>query len=251
MLALSLSLGCSQIFAGPRGDGARPGVEAADLALARGNFAQAIEGFDELLRHDPGNRRALLGSARANLAADRGEAALTRFADYREQGNPWRKVEQWEYCSALALGTQQVLARGGRPDWALELAYRLESEECGHADTVDLISRSAISLAKQEVAQGRGVNALEVYLSLLPGEGEPLGPNIRTDALAGAFLGAAELLIEAGRREEALALLSRGLDAFPANADLVHRMVTVLADGSAAVIPRVRSPYVAQPAAPR
>jgi tetratricopeptide (TPR) repeat protein len=251
VLGLSLSLGCTQTFGGARGDGARPGVEAADLALARGNFEQAIQVFDELLRRDPGDRRALLGSARANLAADRGEAALGRFASYREQGNPWRQVEQWEYCSALALGTQQVLASGGRPDWALELAYRLESEECGHAGTTDLISRSAISLAKQEVAQGRGDHALEVYLSLLPPEGEPLGPSIHTNALAGAFLGAAELLIEAGRREEALALLSQGLDAFPSDADLVHRMVTVLADGSAAVIPRVSSPGVTQPAAPR
>jgi hypothetical protein len=47
-----------------------------------------------------------------------------------------------------------------------------------------------------------------------------------------AYLAAAELLIESHRREEALNVLSRGLDELPADRGLVARMVEVLADES-------------------
>ncbi|MCP4040084.1 MAG: tetratricopeptide repeat protein [bacterium] len=108
-------------------------IQAAALALARGDFDQAIQGFERVLERDPDHLQALLGSARANLSAREAEVALARFAAYRAQGGPWRSAEQWDYCRALALGSEQALELQEEPLRALELAESLVAEACADA----------------------------------------------------------------------------------------------------------------------
>ncbi|MBW2387092.1 MAG: hypothetical protein JRG89_01530 [Deltaproteobacteria bacterium] len=239
-----LCAACSHTVPQSAGTPGRAQIEAAELALARGDLVRARRAFDKILDRTPTDPRALLGSAGANLSAGRGEAALTRFADYRSDGNPWNKVQQWQYCRALALATDQALASRKTADRALELAQRLETETCGNPRTADLIMLSGLAVADESRRAGRDERALEVYLSLISRQtGAPESvarresqqggdPQLASTARARAYLAAAELLVEAGRREDALAVLSQGLDELPANRNLVERMVEVLADGS-------------------
>ena len=240
-----LCAACSHTVPQSAGAPGRAQIEAAELALARGDLVRARRAFDKILDRSPADPRALLGSAGANLSAGRGEAALTRFADYRSDGNPWNKVQQWQYCRALALATDQALASRKTADRALELAQRLETETCGNPRTADLIMQSGLAVADEARRAGRDERALEVYLSLISSQtGAPesvarresrqagTDPRLASTVRARAYLAAAELLVEAGRREDALAVLSRGLDELPANRNLVEQMVEVLADGS-------------------
>ncbi len=256
-----LCAGCSHFVAQSDVAPETASLAAADLALARGDFEQANRAFDEILERNPAHPRALLGSARASLSLGRGEAALARFAAYRANGNAWNKVEHWQYCSALVLASDQMLASGEPAAGALGLAQRLESERCRNPRTADLILRSWLAVADQARRAGRNDRALEVYLSLISGDGKHRGsetreaergrldPVVSDSARARAYLAAAELFVEARRREEALALLSQGLDELPANRDLVEAMVAVLADGSPALNPRTKPPAESRPAA--
>lgn len=240
-------------------------IEAADLALARGDVASANRAYDEILSKTPDLAAALIGGARAALAAGKGEDAVLRFDAYRAQGEPWQKVEQWEYCAALVLGTEQRLANPEKAALALELAQQLGDEGCRAETSKQLVLRSRLAIADSHLRAGRNSKALERYLDLVgPPKAEPTAGAARAERgklgrratnvgeqspREQAYLSAAKLLADAGRREEALALLSRGLDEFPANRDLVHRMVTLLADGSSVVFPRAKPPGTSRPAA--
>lgn len=232
-------------------DRARARIEAAELALARGDFERARRAFDGILEGSPESSRALLGSARAHLASDRGEEALARFSAYRSNGNPWNRAQQWQYCRALALATDQHLASRTAPARAFELARRLESEGCADPRSSLLILRSALALADEARRDGHDERALEAYLSLISGQTgtsaqtsvpETLirdmaqgksGRDLAAAARARAYLAASELFLESHRRANALEILSRGLGEFPEDRNLVKRMVAILADGSA------------------
>ncbi len=256
-----LCTGCSHSVAPSDVAPETASLEAADLALARGDFEQANRAFDKILERTPDHPRALLGSARASLSAGRGEVALARFAAYRAKGNAWNKAEHWQYCAALALASDQILASGQPAAGALGLAQRLESEGCRNPRASDLILRGWLAVADEARRAGRSDRALEIYLSLISGDGETRGfetrdsergrldPVVSDSARARAYLAAAELLVEARRREEALALLSQGLDELPANRDLVAGMVAVLAGGSPALNPRASPSAESRPAA--
>lgn len=261
LMSCALCLACATPGGTPRSERGRAALEAADLALARGDIEVANEAYDRVLEKSPENPQALLGGARAQLAAGNGELAVERFSAYREQGGSWRKMEQWEFCSALVLGTEQRLASQNGAASALELAQRLEGEDCKQDRTAGLLMQSGLAVANRELREGRSEKALEAYLALIARPQSPAevialshGPG-QSDSSGGAspreraYLAAARLMVDAGRRDDALALLSRGLDEFPANRDLVHRMVTLLADGSSVVFPREKPPAPQQPAA--
>jgi tetratricopeptide (TPR) repeat protein len=254
LVGLVLCLGCSSPTGsrGPAQD--ETSLEIAELALARGEFAQAVRQFELVLKHQPGHRRALLGSARANLIARRGEASLARFAAYRQEIDGWKKVDHWEYCAAIVLGAEQAIESGVHPRRALELAQRLETEKCADGRSRDLILRSGLQVAELARSQGRDARSLEIYLwlvSQVQGETPKIRIGMEESVVARAYLGASEILVHEDRREDALALLSGGLDKFPSNRDLVHRMLTVLADGSSVVFPREETLEESIPAAPK
>ncbi len=239
-------------------------IEEAELALARNDIERANRLFDRALEYDRRNPRALVGSARANLAAERGEAAVGRFDTYRDGGGAWRRAEQFEHCGALALASEQVLEEGARPERAHTLAERLAAAPCEHHPADELLLRSGLQLADRENGAGRHASALTLYLAMVDGRTDREEANradvrpitqatVRYDDphLARAYLSASRLLLADDRRDEALALLSRGLGELPGNRDLVHLMVTVLAEGSNVVFPREKPPELHAPAAPR
>nr|MBC8342059.1 hypothetical protein [Pseudomonadota bacterium] len=141
-------------------------IEAADLALARGDVDGAGRAYDAILAVTPDLPRAQLGGARAALAAGDGMKSLSRFEAYRAQGESWQKVEQWEYCAALALGTRQRLAKPSTAPTAIEFAALLEEEGC-HAETSkDLVLRSELAIADGALRAGHDEEALAGYLAL-------------------------------------------------------------------------------------
>lgn len=254
-------IGCQSVWPTDTPERTTNTVEEAELALARNDIAQANRLFDRALESAPRNGRALVGSARARLAAERGEPALARFDSYREVGGPWRRAEQYDHCSALALAGEQVLEAGSRPDRAHALAERLAATRCEEHPADELLLRSGLQLADREIEAGRHASALPLYLAIIDDRDAANRSNVRAVTettvryddphLARAYLSASRLLLADDRRDEALALLSRGLDELPGNRDLVHLMVTVLAEGSNVVFPREKPPGSQAPAAPR
>ncbi len=255
--------GCASILPLGDDDHGKSHLERAELAMARGDVEEASRLFDRALVGDRKNTRALAGSARANLAAGRGELAVDRFDAYRGAGGAWRRAEHHDQCSAITLAAEQVLDEGKRPQRARALARRLAAEECEGQPAEALLLRSGLQLADRARDAGRSEEALELYRALAQGEGNAAkvkaerarrgdDVTVRYDDphLARAYLEASHLLLAAGQRNEALALLSRGLDELPGNRDLVHLMVTVLAEGSNVVFPRAKPPEPQVPAAP-
>jgi len=239
--------------------GARSDLERAELALARDENEQASVLFDLALARDPDDPRASLGSARAHLAAGRGLQAVDRFTAYREAGGAWQRTEARDLCRALGLAVDQLLESGRDPVRAEALARQIVDPPCEAQNVDRLWLRTGLALADREREAGRDESALERYRALVeldprggePREKTPLHVAVRYDDpdLARAYLEASRLLLSAGRRDEALAMLSRGLDALPGNRDLVHLMVTVLAEGSNVVFPREKTPENQTPAA--
>ena len=255
LAGLSLCLGCSLPVGSSISARDEATLEFAELALARGEFERAVRSFDQVLERNPQHQRSLLGSARANLIAGRGEASLARYDAYRDQIDAWGEVVHREYCAAIAVGVEQAIESGERAGRALELAQRLEAENCAEPRTRDLILRSGLEVAERALEQGDDAHALEIYLSLASGapysdRESGTDPGVEESAVARAYLGAVKILMTKERREEALALLSSGLDKLPDNRDLVHRMLTVLADGSSVVFPRAKPPEESRVAAP-
>lgn len=230
--------------------------------MARGEVEQANRLFDRALRSDRDDLRALLGSARAKLRAGDGEGAVERFTAYRTNGGAWRRAEHFDHCEALRLAAEQLLEAGERPERAGDLVQELAAHECEDAPSGAIALRSGLQLADRARLAGRDADALARYVSLVeahasrgqgdvPGSGAGGTARFDDPHLARAYLEASRLLLASGRRDEALALLSQGLDELPGNRDLVHLMVTVLAEGSNVVFPREKPPGSQLPAAPR
>jgi tetratricopeptide (TPR) repeat protein len=252
LAAFCLCLGCSL----PIGSALRPedqaNLQRGELALARGEFAPAVTAFDRVLAGNPNDLRALLGSARANLGLGRVPAFLALFDAYRERADGASEVSQREYCSAIAMAAEQSIESRQSVGRAPELIQRLESENCADDLTPVLMLHSGLEVAERAIEHGQNARALEIYLSLVS-SGPDSKPEIDTlpgaeaSAIALAYLAAVDILVIQERREEALALLSGGLAKFPNNRDLVHRMVTLLADGASVVFPRAKPPEKSRP----
>jgi hypothetical protein len=70
------------------------------------------------------------------------------------------------------------------------------------------------------------------FLPKTPGRRPPraVEPGANDELQAKAYKGAAELLLEAGDRRQALEILSEGVGRFPRDRELLELMVAVLAD---------------------
>jgi len=219
-------------------------LDAADVALVQGRYEVARAGYSDVLATDPDNSRALLGSARSHPAPEDVDLALQFYSRYRESGGNWTPSIQGDYCAALVISTERALLQPD-PLKAVELSSSLTHEACRNRLVAELELRSALSLADEERRAGRSQQALELYLSLLPtrtGYGaeavepgsEPFrgdfDPGTLEDSRARAYMGAAELLLESNRRDEALTLLEDALVLLPANRDLIRLMVAILAE---------------------
>ena len=231
-------------------------ISAGELALARGNLEDARRHFEAALGARAGSQRAWIGLARTNVASGDLDAALLLFgktdlARIRRAG----PAAFWDYCTALMGAGERRLA-DGRPRAALELSRRGEADGCGAYRARELLLRSTVGLADEAWRVGELERALHLYLEVLGPEAMAFdfqeapvlrsripgseSPNPEDVARLRAYRGAAALLLESGRREEALSLLSGALLRFPDDTELVELMVEGLAQpaGSPPKAPR-------------
>lgn len=177
-----------------------PEDEALRLRYARtlvslGRNVDALAQFERLVRERPDDPQVLYAATLLALESGRLDFArqcLTRLREQRGQ----------EDVAHYYLGRLAELERD--PDSALEQYQRAGGEYRGEAQL-----RIALVLADRgEVARARR------HLAGLRASDTALAP--RTWAIEG------ELLRDAGRLEESVAVLSRGLEAYPENEDLLY-----------------------------
>jgi tetratricopeptide (TPR) repeat protein len=231
-------------------------IAAGELALARGQLDDAQRYFEAALDAQASSQRARLGLARTRLAGGEFSAALLVFDEIGVSGIRDAGPEAfWEYCTAL-LGTAERRLAEHLAGAALDLALRGEADGCGSERTRALALRSRVGLADELLGRGDPEQALSLYLEVLGPEamsfdyqGVPAlrGPAPGSENLSPedaarlhAYRGAATLLLESRRREEAVTLLSGALMRFPDDSELVELMVTGLAQpaGSPPEVPR-------------
>jgi len=223
-------------------------ISAGDLALARGNLADAERHFEAVLGVRAESQRAWIGLARTHVAGGDLDSALLLFGKTDlariQRAGP---AAFWDYCRAVMGAAERRLVQR-RPGAALELSRRGEADGCGADRARQLSLRSTVALAEQAQQSGERGRALDLYLQVLglealafsfegapalrgPGPGsEKLDPE--DAARLRAYRGAASLLLESGRRETALSLLSGAVMRFPDDTELVELMVEGLAQPS-------------------
>ena len=213
-LAAAASLAC----AGAPDDPARTHLEEGEAALAVGAPEKAESAYRLALETAPRDPRALRGLLRAQLQRGEGEPALALLArlDGAEPGWWHREGGRELRCQALLLAGVARL-ESGNPAGALEPA-RLSSDSACRGGP-DLYARALAAEGDRARRGGDAVAAIGHYRAAL--ETATL-PDAQT------YHSAASLLIEDGRREEAVALLSEALQVHPEDRALRDLMVRAL-----------------------
>jgi tetratricopeptide (TPR) repeat protein len=217
-------------------------LDAGDMALANGEAKEAMRHFDQALEIEPESARALLGKARSLIALGKGESSLDYFTRYAAvETGPWPPHAMDDYCSALTLAALQAIDRDD-PSRGLRLGRRLPRSECREPRQREIVMRSQLGLAEHERAVGQNDRALARYRVVLEQDSavstktsgrraaRAVEPGANDELQAKAYKGAAELLLEAGDRRQALEILSEGVGRFPRDRELLELMVAVLAD---------------------
>jgi tetratricopeptide (TPR) repeat protein len=217
--AVVLALGCAgdQVDSAAR---AHPvALAEGEAALAEGNPDAAAVAFRAALAADPREARALHGLARAHLERGDGEAALRALLELEEfHGEEGRRRAGADRCRVLTAAARQRLARGDSGP-ALEVARQLPVASCEPEESARLLGRALLAEARRQRAEHKDAEAIALFRAAA--EADPSEPD--------AFVEAAELLLRAGRRDEAVELLSTALLEHPRDRDLRDRMVEALA----------------------
>jgi tetratricopeptide (TPR) repeat protein len=180
---------------------ARDHVNRGDIALALQRYDEAEQAYRSALAALPDEESALVGLARAEVAQGEYVAAVERYDElalYRPES--FRALHDDELCPTLIAASQHLLAEGDSRA-ALVYARRAERDECTTPGTAAALSRALVA----EATRTSPPDAADLYR-----EAASTDP-----ALAVAFLEGATLLLEQGRREEALELLSEGMKHHP------------------------------------
>ena len=212
-LALAAALACA-------------GAGSYDAALRRGEMALAVgdaehaEGaYREALSARPRDPGALLGLARTYMAREDHEAALEIFAGLELAAPGVFAEARADHLLALERAAAGRLERGD-PAGALRLLRRLADRDPGRAG-IDLRLREAmLAEGGRLLLAGRPDAAEELFLEVL--EDQP-------DAVE-AILGLAQALLERGRVDEAIRLLSDASVRHPEDArieDLMDRAIEI------------------------
>ena len=217
--AALLVLGC----AGGQADSAARAHAVAlaegEAALAEGAPDAAEVAFREALTAVPHEARALHGLARAHLERGDGEAALRALLELEEfHGEEGRRRAGADRCRVLTAAARQRLARGDSGP-ALEVARQLPVASCEPEESARLLGRALLAEARRQRAEYNDAEAIALFRAAA--EADPSEPDASVEA--------AELLLRAGRRDEAVELLSTALLEHPRDRDLRDRMVEALA----------------------
>lgn len=176
-------------------DAALPHLQEGEAGMAEGRPAHAADAYRLALEASPGDLRAFRGLLEAFVALGDAELALAALEELEA-----RDPEPVDPCPALALGRGEALARrsvGAGCAGARARLARLLTSKAAHGD--------------REAAIDSLAEAIEL---------DPSDP--------GRFELAAALLIDRGRVEQAIALLSSGLERHPEDRDLADLMVRAL-----------------------
>jgi tetratricopeptide (TPR) repeat protein len=201
-------------------------AELGEVLLRAGKVNPAIQEFDEELRRDPGNLRALVRRGEARLIQDNVDAALQdwekavvidveqseRILGLREAGFGDSALEQLpdstrEEIRKLAEGLQN------RHSPAAHLALAFLAEQNGNVSQAEVESNLAASTANKDAAAGRGCTEADVNLALQHEEFSKVascaGKVLTSRASVTLRLQVAGALLQAGQSEVALQTLER------------------------------------------
>jgi thioredoxin-like negative regulator of GroEL len=202
------------------------GSAAYDAALRRGEMALAVgdpehaEGaYREALQARPRDAAALLGLARSYMAREDCEAALEIFAGLELAAPEVFAEARADHLNALERAAAARLERGD-PAGALRLLRRLAERDPGRAGVGDALREAILAEASRLLLTGRADSAEELFRE---------GLERQADSVE-AVLGLAQALIERGRVDDAIRLLSDAAVRHPQDArieELMDRAVEI------------------------
>jgi tetratricopeptide (TPR) repeat protein len=192
--------------------------ERAELAFAMGDADDARDAYQAALALRPDDPSALHGLARCHATGGRAEAALEVYA-LLEQVSPGSLAgdASRDYDDALQGAAAERLSRGD-PASALRYLRRLQQRDPSHPALRDLLPAALIAEGGRLQVVGRGDRAEALFQEALGRD--PLSPD---PALA---LG--EALVEQGRLDTAISVLSDALLRHPGDGRLRALMDRVL-----------------------
>lgn len=172
-------------------------VEQGDAAWSAGSFSRADDLYSRALVEDPTSRAALLGRARAAVALHDPERALGfHGALARIDRAYWQRQARDDYARALREAARVRLA-AGRAEGAVAALRALRRIAPEDTDAREALARALVARAAQLAMQADREAALALYQ-------EAIAIDAREVA---AYVGAAEILIGSGRKQEAMTLL--------------------------------------------
>jgi predicted Zn-dependent protease len=176
-------------------------LERAEVALRVGEPEDAVDAYRRALAHRSDDPEGLHGLARSYVAQGDGESALGVFARL-ERADPDYFHEQatTDYHFAIYQAARNRLRRGDSAR-ALELVRRLERLDPDHSGLEALRAQALIAEGGRLQVAGRPEEAEVLFR-------EALGSDA---AGADATLGLAETLMESGRVNTAISVLSDAL----------------------------------------
>jgi len=193
-------------------------TELGEAALARGDWAQARIHFHGALADDPGQGRAWLGQAQAEVEGRDPEAALRSLSGLARVDRARFEQDAPEiYADTLEAVTRQRLARG-QAEPAFAAAQALARADPERRGLGALLGRAIVAEADRHRLLGEREKALELF-----GEACTVAPE-----LLEAWISTAELMIETGRGREAVRLLEQARRFHPSSGELQTLSVQAL-----------------------
>lgn len=203
-----------------------PALERGELALAQARWADAETAFRSALAERPGDVRALHGLGRAQLGQGEAEHALVTLDALaaRDPGYA-RVVARRDHARALVAAAElRLVSRPPDPDTALARLDRLDALVAGDpgldgaADVQELRARALALRADEARARGDLDGAERGYRQAL----------VVAPSRTGPALSLARLLLERGRTDEAVRLLTQTLERHPEDPRVQRLMVDAL-----------------------
>ena len=207
-LVFLLALGCAGV------DRAAPDLERAERALTIGEAEDAADAFRSALAVHPESSEALHGLARSYTARGDGESGLVVFAELkRVDADYFRDRAGADHRFALYQAARSRFWRGD-PAGALQALLQLRALEPDHPGLRDLMPQVLIAEGGRLLVVGRDEEA-GALLREATGEGP-------SDAAPVYLL--AEKLVETGRTDTAITVLSDALLRDPDDERLISLM---------------------------
>jgi tetratricopeptide (TPR) repeat protein len=198
--------------------GPSPHLLSGEASLATGEALNAERDFRAALGESPGDPRALLGLARAQLALAEAGLALSTFDDLADRHPAYsRDAVRAERCEALLRAARRRMELD-QSEAALALVSGGPDRGCARAELSPLRARALVREGERARESGQSSQAVDRFRAAAKAD----------PSSSEAFAAAAELLAETGRRDEAISLLFEALHLHPQDRRLQELMVGAL-----------------------